>query len=177
MDDDGDGARRRHSDGTADRHGPRGGAAGGAGGAILRYGLVAILVYFGAFKFHPVEAEAIRPLVSESPLMGWMYGILGVMGVSILIGITELVVAGLLLARPWSPRAGAIGGIGAAVIFLATLSFLFTTPGAWAMVPGWPIPVPGPAGSFLIKDLFLLGAAVWIAGDSLRAMAGEPRVR
>lgn len=142
-----------------------------AGGAILRYGLAAILIYFGAFKFHPVEAEAIRPFVSESPLMGWMYGIFSVQGVSTLIGITELIVAGLLLARPWSPRASAVGGIGAALIFLTTLSFLFTTPDAWAMIPGWPIPMPGMAGSFLIKDLFLLGAAVWIAGESLRAAA------
>lgn len=141
-----------------------------AGGAILRYGLAAMLIYFGAFKFHPVEAEAIRPLVSASPLMGWMYGVLSVMGVSILIGVAELVVAGLLLARPWSPRAGMIGGMGAAVIFLTTLSFLITTPGAWATIPGWPIPMPGMAGSFLIKDLFLFGAAVWVAGDSLRAM-------
>ena len=148
-----------------------------AGGAILRYGLVAILIYFGAFKFHPVEAEAIRPLVTESPLMGWMYSILSVQGVSILIGVTELIVSGLLLARPWSPRAGAIGGIGAALIFLTTLSFLVTTPGAWAMIPGWPIPMPGMAGSFLIKDLFLLGAAVWIAGESLRAMSGGPAAR
>jgi reactive chlorine resistance protein C len=142
-----------------------------AGGAILRYGLAAILVYYGAFKFHPVEAEAIRPLVSESPLMSWMYGVLSVQGVSNLIGLTEIAVALLLLARPWSPRAGVIGGIGAAVIFLTTLSFLVTTPGAWATVPGWPIPMPGMAGSFLIKDLFLLGAAVWIAGESLRASA------
>jgi hypothetical protein len=82
-----------------------------AGGAILRYGLAAILIYFGAFKFHPVEAEAIRPLVSESPFMGWMYGILSVQGVSTLIGITELIVAALLLARPWSPRAAAVGGM------------------------------------------------------------------
>ncbi len=146
-----------------------------AGGAILRYGLVAILLYFGAFKFHPVEAEAIRPLVANSPLMGWMYSVFSVQAVSSLIGITEIIVAGLLLARPWSPRAGAAGGIGAAVTFLATLSFLVTTPGAWASVPGWPLPVPGMAGSFLIKDLFLLGAAVWIAGESLRAASAERR--
>jgi uncharacterized membrane protein YkgB len=67
------------------------------------------------------------------------------------------------------PRAGVVGGIGAAVIFLTTLSFLVTTPGAWATVPGWTIPMPGMAGSFLVKDLFLLGAALWIAGESLRA--------
>lgn len=140
-----------------------------AGGAILRYGLAAILIYYGAFKFHPVEAEAIRPLVAESPVMSWMYSVLGVQGVSNLIGLTEIAVALLLLARPWSPRAGVIGGIGAAVIFLTTLSFLLTTPDSFATVPGWPIPMPGAAGSFLIKDLFLLGAAVWIAGESLRA--------
>jgi uncharacterized membrane protein YkgB len=148
-----------------------------AGGAILRYGLAGILVYYGAFKFHPVEAEAIRPLVAESPLMSWMYGVLSVQGVSNLIGLTEIAVALLLLARPWSPRAGAVGGIGAAVIFLATLSFLVTTPGAFATVPGWPIPMPGAAGSFLIKDLFLLGAAVWIAGASLRAASARLSIR
>jgi uncharacterized membrane protein YkgB len=144
-----------------------------AGEAILRYGLAAILLYFGAFKFHPVEAEAIRPLVANSPLMGWMYAVLGVQGVSTLIGLSEIAVALLLLARPWSARAGALGGIGAAVIFLTTLSFLVTTPGAWAMIPGWPIPMPGAAGSFLIKDLFLLGAAVYIAGESLRAASSR----
>lgn len=140
-----------------------------AGGAILRYGLAAILLYFGIFKFHPVEAEAIRPLVSSSPFMGWMYAILSVQAVSTLIGISEIVVAALLLARRWSPRASAVGGAVAIVIFLTTLSFLVTTPGAWAAIPGWPIPMPGAAGSFLIKDLFLLGAAVWITGESLRA--------
>ncbi|HEU4885385.1 MAG TPA: DUF417 family protein [Longimicrobium sp.] len=142
-----------------------------AGGAILRYGLAAILLYFGAFKFHPVEAEAIRPLVSNSPLMAWMYAVLSVGAVSAVIGAGEIIVAGLLLARPWSARASAIGGVGAIVIFLTTLSFLLTTPGAWATIPGWPIPMPGAAGGFLIKDLFLLGAAVWITGESLRAAA------
>ena len=109
--------------------------------------------------------------------MGWMYALLSVQGVSSLIGITELVVAALLLARPWSPRAGVVGGIGAIVIFVTTLSFLVTTPGAWAAVPGWPVPMPGAMGSFLVKDLFLLGAAVWITGESLRAMSGRPAAR
>jgi hypothetical protein len=35
--------------------------------------------------------------------------------------------------------------------------------------------MPGAAGSFLIKDLFLLGAAVWITGESLRAASGRSR--
>ena len=139
-----------------------------AGGAILLYGLVAILLYFGFFKFHPAEAAAIQPLVGNSPLMGWLYGVLSVQGVSNLVGASEIVVALLLLARGRWPLAGVIGGAGATLIFLTTLSFLATTPGAWARVPGWPIPMPGAAGAFLIKDLFLLGAAAWLTGDSLR---------
>jgi uncharacterized membrane protein YkgB len=146
-----------------------------AGGAILRYGLAAILLYFGAFKFHPVEAEAIRPLVSNSPLMGWMYAVLSVGAVSAVIGAGEIIVAALVLARLWSARTSAVGGAGAIVIFLTTLSFLVTTPGAWASIPGWPIPMPGAAGGFLVKDLFLLGAAVWITGESLRAASGRSR--
>lgn len=141
-----------------------------AGGAILLYGLVAILLYFGFFKFHPAEAAAIQPLVSNSPLMGWLYGVLSVQGVSNLIGASEVAVALLLLARGRSPLAGVIGGAGATLIFLTTLSFLVTTPGAWARIPGWPIPMPGAAGGFLIKDLFLLGAAAWLTGDSLRGL-------
>jgi reactive chlorine resistance protein C len=141
-----------------------------AGGGILLYGLVAILLYFGFFKFHPVEAAAIQPLASNSPLMGWMYGVLSVQGVSSLIGASEIAVALLLLARGRSPLLGAIGGAGATLIFLTTLSFLATTPGAWARIPGWPIPMPGAAGGFLIKDLFLLGAAAWLTGDSLRSL-------
>jgi reactive chlorine resistance protein C len=140
-----------------------------AGGAVLRYGLVAILLYFGAFKFTAVEAEAIRPLVENSPLLSWMYGVFGVRGVSNLIGITEIVAAVLIALRPWRPALSAAGSVAAVGIFAVTVSFLFTTPGAWASVPGFPLPVPGAAGGFLVEDIFLLGAALWSAGEALRA--------
>lgn len=45
--------------------------------------------------------------------------------------------------------------------------------GVWESVPGWPVPIAGAGGAFLLKDLFLLGAAVWITGESLRALAGR----
>jgi reactive chlorine resistance protein C len=52
-----------------------------------------------------------------------------------------------------------IGSLGATIMFALTLSFLFTTPG---LSPEWQ--------GFLMKDLVLLGAAVWTAADSLRAL-------
>ena len=38
-------------------------------GVVLRYGLVAVILFFGAFKFTAVEATGIQPLVSHSPFL------------------------------------------------------------------------------------------------------------
>jgi uncharacterized membrane protein YkgB len=134
---------------------------------VLRYSLVLILLYFGLFKFTPTEARAIQPLLEHSPLMSWMYSILGVDAVSRVIGVAELTIAGLILTRPWSRSLSAIGSMAAAGMFLITLSFLVTTPGLWHWVDGFPAPSEGAA--FLLKDIFLLGAAVATAGEALRS--------
>jgi reactive chlorine resistance protein C len=134
------------------------------GTGILRYGLVLILVYFGAFKFTPTEARAIQPLIEHSPLMSWLYSLLDVSGVSRLIGIAELTIAGLILSRPWSARVSGLGSLAAVGMFLTTLSFLLTTPGMWQWVDGYPAPSAG--GAFLLKDVFLLGAALITAGEA-----------
>ena len=139
------------------------------GGGILRYGLVGILLYLGTFKFTLTEAEAIRPLLELSPLTSWLYLFTGVQGASNLIGTAEIVTAILLAVRPFSPRLTVIGSILAILTFLVTLSFLVTTPGAFERVPDFPIPIPGMAGGFLVKDVFLLGAAVWSLGEALQA--------
>ena len=66
----------------------------GCGGAVLRYGLVAILLAYGAFKFTETEAKGIEPLVANSPFFGWMHALLGYRGVSSFVGATELVSPG-----------------------------------------------------------------------------------
>ncbi len=52
-------------------------------------------------------------------------------------------------------------------MFLTTLSFLITTPNSWAVVDGFFIPAGG--GFFILKDLVLLGAALWTAADAISA--------
>src|SRR5437016_8500923 len=91
---------------------------------VLRYALVLILVVFGVLKFTAAEAAAIKPLVSNSPLMTWLYSFLSDQGVSRLIGTSELVTAALLAARPLSARAAAVGGALATATFAITLSFV-----------------------------------------------------
>jgi uncharacterized membrane protein YkgB len=128
---------------------------------------VAVILWIGAFKFTPTEAKAIEPLLANSPVLSWLLAVAGVQGASSVIGTTELVIAVLLAIRPIAPRLSLAGSIGALGMFLTTLSFLVTTPGSWAVVDGLLIPAGG--GFFILKDLVLLGAAIWTAADAIAA--------
>ena len=71
------------------------------------------------------------PLVKNHFLMGWMYTVLSTQAVSIIIGISEIIVSiGLIASLKWH-KIGKYAGLGSVFIFLTTLSFLLTTPGVW----------------------------------------------
>jgi uncharacterized membrane protein YkgB len=134
---------------------------------ISRYGLVVTLLLIGVLKFTAGEAQGIQPLVANSPLMSWLYRILSLQGVSNLIGLIEIVVALLIALRPLSARLSFIGSIGGIITFALTVSFLFSTRGAFQFSHGFPM--LGDAGQFLIKDLVLLGASIWTAAEARKA--------
>lgn len=139
------------------------------GVGILRYGLVFLLLLIGAMKFFQFEAEAIKPLVENSPFFGWMYQVLSVQSVSIFFGVFEIIAALLILSRRFSPRLSAFGSLMTIPMFLTTLSFLFSTPGA--------LDVGSEAGGFLMKDLVLLGAGAATAGEALLAAHKKAALR
>lgn len=138
------------------------------GGHALRYGLVLILLWIGGMKFTAYEAEGIRPFVENSPFFAWTYPVFGVRGMSNILGVTEILVGLLIAARPWLPRASAAGSLLAVGMFLGTLSFLVTTPGASVDDLGG-FPAVSVLGQFLIKDVALLAIAVWSFGEAARA--------
>jgi len=135
------------------------------GKALVRYGLVLILVWIGAMKFTTYEAKGIEPLVASSPLMSWLYSLLNQQAVSNMLGATEITTGLLIALRPLSAKASAVGGALAVVTFLTTLTFLFSLPGWEKSLGGFPA-LSG-SGGFLLKDLVLLGAAVWTLGESI----------
>ncbi len=137
---------------------------------VLRYGLAAVFLWIGLLKFTAYEAKNIEGLVANSPIWSWAYQSLGLQTLSGLIGAIEISIGVLLAMRAFSPKASAIGGIGAAITFIITLSFLLTTPGIWEAGYGFPFPSAMP-GQFLLKDLVLLGVSIWIAGEGLMAAA------
>lgn len=138
------------------------------GSHILRYGLVLVILWIGLMKFTAYEANGIQPLVATSPLMSWMYRCVSVRDFSHGLGIVEVTIAVLIAFRPWLPLASAAGSAGAIVMFLTTISFLFSAPGWEPTLGGFPA-LSASIGQFLVKDVVLLGAAVWTYGEAYAA--------
>lgn len=139
-----------------------------AGRLILRYGLVVVVAWIGALKYTNSEAVRIQQYITHSPFMSWMAGILNVRALSDVLGAVEIIAALLIALGPWLPRSSAVGGALASLLFLTTLSFLFTTPGVGDPTAGG-FPALSPLGQFLLKDLVLLGASLWTLGESIAA--------
>jgi reactive chlorine resistance protein C len=135
---------------------------------LARYGLVIVIAWFGAMKFTSYEAQGIQPLIAHSPFMSWLYNVFSVSTFSTLLGIFELAAALLLSLKPRWPSASIVGSVMAIGLFIATISFLFTTPDVFDAAAGG-FPLLSPDGGFLIKDVALLGLAVWTLADALAA--------
>ena len=136
------------------------------GSGLARYGLAVVVAWIGLMKFTAYEAEGIRPFVANSPLLSWVYRPLSVRGFSAVLGVVEVAIALLIAARPLSARASALGSSLAVGMFLTSLSFLATTPGVWEpSIGGFPALSAIP-GQFLIKDVALLGIALWSLGEA-----------
>jgi uncharacterized membrane protein YkgB len=135
---------------------------------VSRYGLVIVLAWIGAGKYVKMKS---RVLIQHSPLMSWLYDFLSFKAVANSLGTMEIVAAAFFAVRPLWPWISAIGSALAVILFLGTLSFLFTTPGVIdTFANGFPVLSAKP-GQFLLKDIVLLGVALWTLGESLVAGA------
>ncbi|WP_424071431.1 DUF417 family protein [Mycobacterium sp.] len=146
-----------------------------AGQLVSRYGLVVVLAWIGFGKYVKMES---RVLIEHSPLMSWIYDVFSATTVARGLGTMEIVAALLIAVRPIWPRVSAVGSALAIVLFLGTLSFLLTTPGVVATRAAGLLPVLSALpGQFLLKDLVLIGVALWTLGDSLTAASDSSPAR
>lgn len=138
--------------------------------AIGTYGayfaLALIYFWFGGMKFTHYEAQGLVPLVSNSPLLGWVYDIFSVDVFSRLLGVLEISIGALIAGRLLSPKLSLVGGALSAGLFFTTLTFMLSTPGVVEPGLGFPAITVAP-GQFLLKDIGLLAASVFVAGHSL----------
>ncbi|MFK0088564.1 YkgB family protein [Pseudomonas sp. NPDC090755] len=131
--------------------------------------LALIYFWFGGMKFTHYEAQGLVPLVGNSPLLGWVYLVFSVDTFSSLLGVLELSIGVLIAGRLLSPRLSLVGGALSAGLFVTTLSFMLSTPGVIEPGLGFPAISVAP-GQFLLKDIGLLAASLFVAGHSLTAL-------
>lgn len=130
---------------------------------IAVVGTAITLLWIGVYKYTPTEAKDIQGVVKESPFMSWLNSIFSVQGVSNLIGTFEIITAILLLVQLFWKRLILPAGLLSSVIFLTTLSFLFTTPGMFTTVDGLLV-----ANAFILKDIVLLGVSLQLVSNGLQ---------
>jgi uncharacterized membrane protein YkgB len=167
------------------------------GMGLLRLGLVIVLLWIGALKFVPYEADSIVPLVANSPIMSFVYrhrapeyqrymnreGELnvahrqwhesnGTYTFARALGVVIVFIGVLIALHPYRPQIAAVGSFLLVFMALTTLSFLITTPEAWVSPLGdtaHGFPYLSGAGRLVIKDAIMLGAAVTTLADSAKA--------
>src|SRR6201992_972733 len=148
--------------------GPATSRTAGIAPLVARYGLVIVLARFGAMKFTYYESHGISHWVANSPFLSWVYNIMSIDAFGRLNGSVELITAALLAVKPWFPKASVVGGIFASLFFVTTLSFMITTPGTGEASAGG-FPVLSADGEFLMKDIALIGLALWLLADAIDA--------
>jgi uncharacterized membrane protein YkgB len=127
---------------------------------VISIGLIAMLLWAGAYKMTAPGAEGIVPLVSHNPLISWQFRLFGPYVGADLIGLTEWTAAILFIAGYWKPKAGIVGGCIATVMFFTTSTMLITTPGTTSVVHGMRYMTM--LGLFLFKDVISLGASLYL---------------
>jgi uncharacterized membrane protein YkgB len=140
------------------------------GRGVAVAGVAAPLLLIGGMKFTAIEIEALKPLISGTPWLAWLYPALGEAGASYLLGVVEIAAALLILAAWLWPWAGVAGGALAALTFAVTCSLMLVLP-IWEPTLGFP--ALGPLGQFLVKDVALLGIALVVLGESLARVAAR----
>jgi reactive chlorine resistance protein C len=127
---------------------------------IISIGICLVLFWLGIQKITPTEANGISPLIVNSPLIGWTYSIFGKQGATEVIGAFEWLTAIGLIAGNFKPKIGLIAAVMAMLMFFVTTTFLLSTPGTVAVADG--IWGPTGTGEFLLKDITLFGAAMYL---------------
>lgn len=135
------------------------------GRLIALIGIILPLLLIGLNKFQPFEVALLKPLIGGTPWLAWMLGVFGDAGTARLLGVVEMFTAALLIVSPWSRRAALAAGVLASGTFAVTCSTLLALP-IWEPSAGG-FPYLSFAGTFLIKDVALLGIGLVVLSEAL----------
>ncbi|MGQ1785208.1 MULTISPECIES: DUF417 family protein [unclassified Saccharicrinis] len=131
---------------------------------ILRYGLGLVIIWLGFLKFKNTEAEYTHQLISG----GYLSVVLKYItpyALNHIMAYFQILVGVFIMLKPVSRHLSFWGGMLAAIMFMFSISFLFTTQVVWET--GYGFPELSKVGQTVLKDFVLFGAAAWCVGDSI----------
>jgi len=135
-----------------------------AGQFLLRYGLAITFIWLGLMKLKNSEADYLRQVLSNSGLFSWLLKYLTSYAFSQIIAYLQIVIGVMIALKPVARKVSVWGGIIATVVLFLSVSALFTSSYVWQAPYGFP--ELSKLGQSILKDLVLLGAAMWCVGDS-----------
>ena len=164
--------------------------------AVIRVGLIVVLLWIGGLKAFKYEADGIIPFVANSPFMSFLRndpssyqahknpeGALvpanrawheqnGTYRFAYGLGAVIVLYGLMLCLHPWLPQVAALGSFLVLIMSVVTLSFLITTPECWVPPLGdvnHGFPFLSGAGRLMVKDAVMMGAALVTMSDSANA--------
>jgi uncharacterized membrane protein YkgB len=140
---------------------------------LVRGSMVLIYVLFGYQKWFDYEAETLIPFISNGPLISWMYPVFGIRGASWFLGVSEWLIAVLLLLGFWNKNAGILGAIGSVFSMIGTVTIIPFMPDGWAASAGG---FPAMTGNvpFLMKDVVILTASIYLLKQDVMGAPSSP---
>jgi uncharacterized membrane protein YkgB len=136
---------------------------------LIRASMVIIYFFFGYQKWFDYEVQGLIPFFTHGPLIFWMYSVFGMKGSTYLLGVSEWLFGGLILAGFWDKKLGALGSV---LTFVTTVTIIPFMPDGWApSAGGFPAMVGNVA--FLMKDVVLLAVSFYLLKQDVVRAAAE----
>lgn len=131
---------------------------------LLRYGLAIAFIWLGLMKLKNSEADYLKDVLSNSSVFSWMLKYITSYAFSQMVAYLQMLIGLMIALKPVARKVSFVGGIIAVVVLLLSVTTLFTSSYVWLSPYGFP--ELSKLGQSILKDVVLLGAAMWCAGDS-----------
>ena len=141
-----------------------------SGVTLVYIALAIIYIWFGGIKFTDGVAEGMYGMISSNPLVSWMYLIFNKQGMVNFLGTLEVIIGLLFLGRFVNPLLSALAGALSIALFIVTITMMLTLDG---ITTDAGFPVLSFLGEFLLKDVGLLAASLFVLGNSLKLNAAK----
>ena len=137
---------------------------------LVRASMVLIFALFGYQKWFDYEAQVLIPFISHGPFIFWLEPLFGVHGASYFLGVSEWLFGTLIFLGFWNKTLGLLGAIGSIGTFVMTVTIIPFMPNGWAAVG---FPAMAINNAFLLKDVVLLVASIYLAKQDILHLAAE----